>query len=370
MKEFFDKRLKSHFPWALLWVVLALSAIGLLNLYSATYNISQKEVSPLFRSQLVWFGIGITLSFVILWIDYRILLRLANPFYLFSVVLLVLVLFFGKEVAGNKNWLVLGPVTVQPSEFAKIAFILALARMLADHPSLQGYGMKDLIRPTLLLLPPLVLIVLGKDIGSSLFLVLTFASLVLFAGVRKRVVLVSLFLALIGVFGVYQKVLSPTQQSRIQTFFNPEADPKGRGYHLLQSKIAVGSGRFFGKGYLKGMHNKLLYLPEKHTDFIFPVWAEEWGFLGSIVVLGLYLTILMTGLQLASKAKEPFGIYLALGVTVLFFWQVAINLGGVLGLMPLTGVTLPLLSYGGSSLVTILIGIGLLMNISMRRFMF
>src|SRR5262249_37080008 len=140
--------------------------------------------------------------------------------------------------------------------------------------------------------------------------------------------------------------------------------------HLLQSKIAVGSGQIVGKGYLKGMHNKLLYLPEKHTDFIFPVLAEEWGFVGAMVVLLLYLALLVFGINLASKAKEAFGVFLALGVTSLFFWQIAINIGGVLGLMPLTGVTLPLLSYGGSSLVTILIGISLLLNISMRRFMF
>lgn len=363
-------RLKSHFPWTLTWITFTLILIGLLNLYSATYSISSKGVSPLFLSQLIWFAVGITLGLMTLLIDYRILLRLAYPFYFTSLLFLIAVLFLGKEVAGNRNWLILGPLTLQPSEFAKIAFIVVLARYLSDHPSLLGYHFKDLIRPFLLFAPPLVLIVLEKDIGSSLFLVLTFASLVLFAGVRKKVVIVSLVMALIGVVGAYQKVLSHRQQARIHAFLHPEEDPKGRGYHLIQSKIAVGSGRFLGKGYLKGMHNKLLYLPEKHTDFIFPVWAEEWGFLGSIVVLGLYLTLLFLGVQLASRAKEEFGVYLAIGISALFFWQIAINLGGVLGLMPLTGVTLPLLSYGGSSLVTILIGIGLLMNISMRRFMF
>lgn len=367
---FFDKRLRSHFHWTLLWVTLALAAIGLLNLYSAAYDISARGVPPLFLSQLIWFAIGLTLAFLALLVDYRILIRLAYPFYGVSVLLLVAVLFFGKEVAGNKNWLILGPLTMQPSELAKIAFITVLARYLSDHPAIRGYGFKDLIRPLILLMVPLVLIVLGKDIGSSIFLVLTFASLLLFSGLKRTVVLVCVLVGLVGVVGVYKKVLSPHQQSRIEAFLHPEEDPKGRGYHLLQSKIAVGSGQFFGKGYLKGMHNKLLYLPEKHTDFIFPVLAEEWGFLGSTVVLGLYLTLLIIGIQLASKAKEGFGVFLALGVTALFFWQIAINLGGVLGLMPLTGVTLPLLSYGGSSLVTILIGISLLMNISMRRFMF
>lgn len=366
----FDKRLRSHFHWPLLWVTMALATVGLLNLYSATYDIESGGVSSLFVSQMVWFMIGATLGFASLLIDYRILLRLAYPAYGISVLLLLLVLFFGKEVAGNRNWLVLGPVTMQPSEFAKLAFILALARYLSDHPTMRGYGVLDFLRPLALLLAPLILILLGKDVGSSLFLLFTFASLVLFAGLRVKVLLLCLAIGLVGAVGMYKKVLSGHQKARIEAFLHPDEDPKGIGYHLLQSKIAVGSGRFLGKGYLKGMHNKLLYLPEKHTDFIFPVLAEEWGFLGSMVLLGLYLAILIFGIQLASKAKEPFGVFLALGVTALFFWQVAINLGGVLGLMPLTGVTLPLLSYGGSSLVTILIGISLLLNISMRRFMF
>jgi rod shape determining protein RodA len=205
---------------------------------------------------------------------------------------------------------------------------------------------------------------------SSLFLILTFSSLVLFAGVKRTIVVWCMVLALIGSFGAYKKVLKPHQKARIQAFMHPDEDPKGAGYHLLQSKIAVGSGQVFGKGYLKGMHNKLLYLPERHTDFIFPVWAEEWGFFGSVFILGLYGALLLIGIQTASKAKEIFGIFLALGITALFFWQIVINIGGVLGLMPLTGVTLPLLSYGGSSLITIFIGIGILMNIAMRRFMF
>lgn len=366
----FDKRLKTHFHWPLAWATIALAVVGLLNLYSATYDLTNGATSPLFLSQLVWFAIGLTLGVITLFVDYRILIRLAYPLYGLSIILLVLVLFFGKEVAGNRNWLMIGPFTMQPSEFAKIAFIIVLAKYLADHPTSRGFGAKGLLGPLALLLPPLLLILLGKDIGSSLFLLLTFGSLVMFAGIRMRILLICLLLGAVAAVGMYQKVLSGHQKARIQAFLHPDEDPKGMGYHLLQSKIAVGSGQVFGKGYLKGMHNKLLYLPEKHTDFIFPVLAEEWGFLGSIIVFGLYLAILFFGIQLASKAKEAFGVFLALGVTALFFWQVVINIGGVLGLMPLTGVTLPLLSYGGSSLVTILVGIALLLNISMRRFMF
>ncbi len=367
----FDKRLKVHFHWPLLWVTFALSAIGLINLYSATYNIAGRGVPSLFLSQLIWFAVGITLGFVTPLVDYRILIRLAYPSYFLSGGLLIAVLFFRKEFTGDRNMYAIGAFPMQPSEFAKIAFIIALGRYLADHtPPPGGYGMRDLIRPVLLLLPPLLFILLGKDIGSSLFLVLTFASLIVFAGVRGKVLLVSVLIGIIGVVGAYKKILSSHQRLRIEAFLHPDEDLKGMGYHLLQSKIAVGSGQIIGKGYLKGMHNKLLYLPDKHTDFIFPVLAEEWGFFGCSLVLALYTALLVFGIQLASKAKEGFGIYLALGITALFFWQVVINLGGVLGLMPLTGVTLPLLSYGGSSLITILIGISLLLNIAMRRFMF
>lgn len=366
----FDKRLKSHFHWPLFWVSLALSAIGAINIYSATYNVTEGRMSPLFISQLVWFGVGFTVALVLLFIDYRVLVRLAYPFYCLSVLMLVAVLFFGKEVAGNRNWLVVGPFTMQPSEFAKLAFVMALARYFSDHPTFRNYHFREMILPLIMLMIPFALILLGKDIGSSLFLILTFVSIILFAGVRRNFILIGLAVVLIGGVGAYKKVLSEHQKLRIEAFLHPDEDPKGRGYHLLQSKIAVGSGEFFGKGYLKGMQNKLLYLPDKHTDFIFPVLAEEWGFFGSMIVLILYLSLLIFGVQLAAKAKERFGVFLALGVTALFFWQIVINIGGVLGMIPLTGVTLPLLSYGGSSLVTVMVGISLLLNISMRRFMF
>ena len=284
---------------------------------------------------------------------------------------LLLVAYFGKTVGGNRSWLELGPISFQPSEFAKLALILALARFLAVHPPFRNaYRLLDLIRPGLMILIPLVLIVIGRDMGSVLFFAVTSASILAFAGVDRRAVVLILLVALVGGGVGYRYLLSDHQRGRIQAFVNPEQDPRGSGYHLIQSKITVGSGRLLGKGYLKGMHSKLLYLPEKHTDFIFPVFAEEWGLAGSLVVVGLFGVLLVSGLQIASKARDRFGLFLAVGITAMLFWQVAINLGGVLGLMPLTGVTLPLLSYGGSSMVTILLSLSLLLNISMRRFMF
>lgn len=365
-----DRRLKSHFHWPLFWTVMALLLIGIANLYSATYSLFQEGVSSLMMSQIVWVLIGFIAAIVLITIDYRLFAQFAYPLYIFSTLLLLAVLFFGKTISGNRNWLQLGPFTVQPSEFAKIAFVLVMARYLSGNPSPAGYSFKELMRPLGLLLPPLLLILLGKDMGSSLFFILTFVSMILFAKVRRKTLLIILILGILGGGMGYQFVLSPHQKLRIVSFLNPERDPRGQGYHVLQSKIAVGSGEFLGKGYLKGMHNKLLYLPEKHTDFIFPVLAEEWGFLGGTLVLVLYGALLHFGLQISMKARDRFGVFLGFGITALLFWQVAINLGGVLGLMPLTGVTLPFLSYGGSSMLSLLMGVSFLLNIGMRRFIF
>ncbi|MBI2981174.1 MAG: rod shape-determining protein RodA [Deltaproteobacteria bacterium] len=367
----FEKSRRAHFHWSLLGVVIAIIFIGLLNLHSATYDVTRGEISHLLWSQLIWLMIGSVIGLVFLMPDYRFLVQLAYPAYAFSLLLLILVVFFGKTVAGNRSWLVAGPLTFQPAEFAKLTLIFVLARYLSDHLKEKGgYGFSDLLLPGLLSVVPLVLIIFGKDLGSAIFFFVVSTTLFLFVGIQKRVILSGIVFLLVSGGVAYQFVLSTHQKARVEAFVNPGSDPQGKGYHLLQSKITVGSGRLLGSGYLKGMHSKLLFLPEKHTDFIFPVLAEEWGFLGSATVLVLYILLLVFGLEVARKARDRFGFFLALGVTVLFFWQIVINLCGVLGLMPLTGVTLPLLSYGGSSLVTVLMGIGLLLNVSMRRFMF
>ncbi|MDO8461592.1 MAG: rod shape-determining protein RodA [Deltaproteobacteria bacterium] len=365
-----DRRFKVHFHWPLLWTTLGLSAIGLVNLYSATLVLGQTGRPPLFMSQLVSIGIGFFCLFAVLVVDYRIFERVGYFLYLLSLVLLVLVIPFGKTVSGNRSWLDLGSFSFQPSEIAKLGFIFALSKFFSRAPKPEGHNFGSLGIPFLLCAIPLALILMEKDLGSSLFFVLIFASFTLFAGARKKTILILLVIGLVGAGVGYAKILSPHQKARISTFLHPASDPKGKGYHLIQSKVTVGSGKIFGKGYLRGMHNKLAYLPDKHTDFIFPVLAEEWGFLGSTVVFSLYFMMIFFALGVAAKAKERFGVCLGFGIAALLFWQVAINLGGVLGLIPLTGVTLPLLSYGGSSVITILIGIGLLLNISMRRFMF
>jgi rod shape determining protein RodA len=358
------------FNWALAVVVGMLLVVGLVNLYSAVYFWGEGGSVSLFWSQLVWTVIGLVLMLIVIVSDYRIFYRFAVPAYIVVCVLLALSIVAGTEVRGTHGWLKLGPFSLQPAEFAKVVYVLVAARFFSDHPNPDGYSLSDLWKPGVGMLIPFALIMMQGDLGTSLFLILIFVSMALFAKVKRRTLIACTIMGLVAAAGVYSFGLKEYQRNRIFSFFNPEADIRGSGYHIVQSKIAVGSGQLFGKGYLKGNINKLRYLPERHTDFIFPVFAEEWGFIGSLFILGLYASLLMMGIEIGSKARDRFGSFVAIGVVSLIFWQVAINLGGVLGLMPLTGVTLPLMSYGGSSMVAVMLAIGLLFSIHLRKFRF
>lgn len=366
----FDRRLLTNFNWGLLAVILALSAIGITNLYSATSSFDSTVQMNFFQDHMLRTGIGLFFVLVITSVHYRHFQALSYGIYAFSMLLLVLVLVFGSKIYGHQSWLSLGPVRIQPSEFAKLGFIIGMARHMTTWIPGKNATLKDLIPSFILFLIPTLLVLLQGDLGSSLFFGLIYGTLILIHGVQKRI-LFSLLggLAIVSVLA-YFFFLSPYQKNRIATFMNPELDHKGSGYHLIQSKIAVGSGGFTGKGFLKGQTHKLKFIPERHTDFIFPVFAEEWGFLGALVVLGLFFIFFLMGLEIATRTPDRYGFYLVVGVCALFFWHLVINLGGVLGLMPLTGVPLPLFSYGGSALLTNWLGIALLLNISMRRFMF
>ncbi|MBT3180975.1 MAG: rod shape-determining protein RodA [Deltaproteobacteria bacterium] len=358
------------FSWPLLGVTMTIVVVGLVNLYSAVYFWGEGGSQQLFWSQLVWTVIGSVIMVLVAALDYRIFYRFSYVFYILVSILLVLALILGQAVRGTHGWIQLGPVSLQPAEFAKLAYIFVAARYFANNPNPDGYRLLELWKPGLLMLISFTLIVVQGDMGSSLFIICIFISMSLFAKVKKRTIVSCAILAAIVAIGVYNFGLKDYQKERIFTFMNPEADVRGGGYHLMQSKIAVGSGQMFGKGYLKGNINKLRYLPERHTDFIFPVFAEEWGFFGSLLLLALYAALLLIGIDIGSHARDRFGAFVAIGVVSLLFWQLAINLGGVLGLMPLTGVTLPLMSYGGSSMIAIMASIGLLFSIYRRRFMF
>ncbi|MBF0491381.1 MAG: rod shape-determining protein RodA [Deltaproteobacteria bacterium] len=364
------KKLFFRFPWGVFFIILLWVSLGLINLYSATYRFDQPGASLLFRSQLLWICIGLGLLFFLLWMDTHFFFEYSYLLYGFSILLLLLVFFFGRSVAGQQNWIVIGKFSFQPSELAKLAFILALSRFYSEKIPREGLSFKVLLLALLLLILPTSLILLQKDLGGSLFFILLFFTLTFFTPFKIRYVLLIFCVGALACFALYQWGLKPYQKDRIKIFMNPEKDPRGSGYHLMQSKIAVGSGGLIGKGYLKGNMNKLKFLPERHTDFIFPVLAEEWGFAGAALSLAVMLIFLLLGIEAAYQTKDAFGSLVSLGIVGLFFWHLVINLGGVLGLLPLTGVPLPFFSYGGSSVLTMMMAVGLLMNIRMGRYMF
>jgi rod shape determining protein RodA len=365
-----DKRKISRFNWHLFAVVVLLCVAGLVNLYSAQGYWGGGGNMPLFWSQIAWVGIGIGLMLLISFFDYRLLERIATPVYVLSMALLLLVLLFGHEVAGHRSWLAIGGFGIQPSEFAKLALVVMLAGYFSGRPRPEGVSLLGMWRPFLYSAIPAVLVVLQGDLGSAIFFALIFGTYAWFGRLKGKGVATLVLLAFLGAAILYFFGLSGYQKARFASFVDPTMDAKGSGYHMIQSRIAVGSGKFLGKGFLKGNINKLRYLPEKHTDFIFPVLAEEWGFAGSAVVLLLYFLLFAVALDITKNARDRLGVFLALGVVAFLFWHVVINLGGVLGLMPMTGVTLPFMSYGGSSMMITMGALGLLFSINMRRHRF
>ena len=363
----FDRRLIMNFDWPSLVTAGLISALGVLNIYSSTYP-HPGGGTPLYLKQVYWLILGFGVLFLILACDYRTLIRYGYPFYIFCLCLLVLVMVIGRTTSGSQRWLPLGFISFQPSEVAKIGLILVLARFFTEKELAQGYGLRDLAIPFFLLALPALLVFKQPDLGTVVLLGFIFFSTLTIVGVRPRVWL-ALGAACAIAAPIFWLFLKDYQKTRLRVFLDPELDPLKTGYHITQSKIAIGSGGFWGKGFLEGTQSQLHFLPEQHTDFVFSVWAEEWGFVGSFVLLFLLLFLVSRGLKIASNSKDRGGAVLAIGISAMIFWQAFINIGMVVGIVPVVGVPLPLFSYGGTSLITTLIGIGILMNVSMRRFM-
>ena len=300
--------------------------------------------------------------------DYKLLDQWAHPIYIICIILLIYVLLFGKSVGGSKRWLILGPVSVQPSELVKIGIIIILARYYSKFTKRSGFTFRELLFPLTLILIPFILIVKQPDLGTAILIALIAASMTVYVKIERRsfMWIVSSCAIMIPVVWFF---LKGYQKQRILTFLNPERDPLGAGYHIIQSKIAIGSGMMFGKGFLKGTQNVFSFLPEHHTDFIFSVLAEEWGFVGSGVFLLIFLIFILWGLNVAYRCRDPFGTILSVGIVSMISWGGAINIGMAMGLIPVVGIPLPFISYGGSSIITMLMSAGLLLNVSMRRFM-
>ncbi|HSD10320.1 MAG TPA: rod shape-determining protein RodA [Candidatus Binatia bacterium] len=368
-----DKRLAQHIDLLLLMLVTAIISIGVTTVYSATYAQAQSQMSALVWRQALWACGGAVAMFALLLFDYRKLERYAYVIYLGVLQLLVLVPLAGYLSGGSRRWIHLGFFALQPSELAKLALVIVLARFFHRDTVHESYGVKEILLPAALCALPAVLTLAQPDLGSAAVMGFVFVSVVLIAGLRLRVLLTLVLVGLLGIYAAGHSLwshLKPYQQKRILTFLNPESDPLGSGYHLIQSKIAVGSGMFWGKGFLHGTQNRLQFLPEQHTDFIFSVFAEEWGFVGCATLVLLYAALLLRGLPVVARAKDRFGALVAFGVVAMIFWQAFVNVAMTTGLLPVVGITLPFFSYGGSSMITLLLGVGLLLNVSMRRFTF
>ncbi len=355
--------------WPLLGLTFLLFALGLLNLYSASgFRLEEGlSVNPYYQKQFLWgcLGLGCMLFFAIL--DYRHLRLLAWPLFIASVLLLLAVPMWGKTIYGAKRWISLGFFNLQPSELAKITILLVGAKILsAKQGRLDWAGLFFVLGIGML---PAGLIIMQPDLGSGLNLLLLLGGIILYRGLTARVMkTMALVLPMLVPLGWF--VLKDYQKQRIITFLNPGSDPRGAGYHIIQSQIAIGSGELWGKGFLAGTQSQLRFLPEKHTDFAVAVFGEEWGFVGSITLLSFFCLFLLSIFSTARDAKDRFGSFLAAGVFFYFFWQILINMGMVLGLMPVVGIPLPFISYGGSATVVNFCLVGLVLSVSMRRFVF
>jgi rod shape determining protein RodA len=365
----FDRRFVQYFDWGLLGLILLIGLLGLVTLYSAVTSATPTPQKTLYFKQMIWYGAGMTGMVFSFSINYKSLYRWSPAIYAVCILLLIYVLIMGKYIGGARRWLILGPVSIQPSELIKIAVIISLARYYSKHANPRGFTLSELLTPLMLTIIPFMLIVKQPDLGTAMVVVLIAGAMTVFVKIERRSLLCIITTCTITGPLVWF-LLKGYQKKRILTFINPDRDPLGAGYHIIQSKIAIGSGMIFGKGFLKGTQNALSFLPEQHTDFIFSVLAEEWGFVGSVFILFLFLVLIIWGLNIAYRCRDPFGTILAVGATAMIFWQVFINIGMAMGLMPIVGVTLPFISYGGSSIVSIMICVGLLMSISMRRFLF
>lgn len=349
------------FDWVLVAVTFLLLGVSLLTLYS----LSAVSGTDYFLKQFIFSVIGLSGMFFFAFLDYRHIQKYSTALYFITLIVLLLVLVFGVAVRGTAGWLSFGAFQIQPVEIAKVTLIIFLASFISQKKSELGEWTR--VIASLVLSTLLIFLVLKQpDLGSSLVLAAIWGGMILASGLRMKHFLVLLMLSTAIVFGSWF-ALEGYQKDRINTFIHPESDPRGSGYNVLQAIVAVGSGGFSGKGIGHGSQSQLNFLPEKHTDFIFAVVAEELGLIGAFFVMCLYLSLLYRVRRIGAMASDNFGYLVAVGIFIMLFSQIAINVGMNVGLLPVTGLPAPLLSYGGSSLVSTLVSLGLLLNIYQRR---
>lgn len=366
-----EKRsLSQRIDWRLVMVILLLNTVGLLNLYSATHGIQVTSLSGNFLFQIIWILLGWAVFITVTLLNYKHLVRFAYLFYFTNLAALLLVPFVGQSIYGAKRWLDLGLFHFQPSETMKIALILVLTNLLVHHRSSLTLSLRDLVAPFALTLIPFILTLRQPDLGTGLMFLAIFFSMTLFVGIQRRILIAFVLIGIVTIPLAWNFALKDYQKARVLTFLDPSSDPQGSGYNSNQSKISVGSGQVFGKGFRKGTQSQLRFLPERHTDFIFSVLSEEHGFLGSFLTIGLFAALFFLGIHIASKAPDKMGALLAFGSVAVLFWHTSVNIGMVIGLLPIVGIPLPLLSYGGSNLLLTMVALGLISSVTFNKYLF
>lgn len=361
IKNFFKKASKINY--LLLINVFLIFILSLTTIYSATLSKS----SSFFKKELIWFVIAILVYLVVSFIDYKKYAKYSAYIYIFNIALLISVLIIGTKRLGARRWLDLGPVTIQPSEFAKLLLIFTFANFLITNYDEKYMGFKSMFFSFLHIFPVFILIAIEPDLGTSLVIILIYGVLLFLNKLEWKCIFSVLGSIVFFIPIAYKFLLKDYQRDRVNIFLNPEIDALGSGWNITQSKIAIGSGQIYGKGFMNNTQGKLRFLPESHTDFIASVFLEERGFVGGIVLITLYIFLLAQIIYIADTTEDKFGKYVAYGIATIFFFHIFVNLGMIMGIMPVTGLPLLLMSYGGSSLVFSFLMLGIVQSIKIHR---
>lgn len=363
MSQLLQRRTRRPFDWVLFGLVFLLATIGILSLVSA----SVADGSSHYARQLLWYGIGFTGAGFIASQDYRLVARLAYPALVVGIILLFFVTVAGTSINGSKRWLAFGGFSVQPSEFVKLAVVLVTARYFSDHERPEGRGVRDLIVPVGLIAVPFIQILSQPDLGTSLTLWMIFGTIAAFDRIKPTLTASLIIATLIAIPLMWGFVMKEYQKDRVRAFMDPEAELQGDAWQVRQSRIAIGSGGATGKGWLQGTQVQGGFVPYDESDFIFTHTGEQFGFVGSTVLMGTYIALLLWALQIARMARDRFGVLCAVGIAALYFWHITVNIAMNIGLLPVVGLWLPFLSHGGTSVLVVMFSAGILMSISMRR---
>ncbi len=363
-------QLLKRYDFSFLGSMAAIFLVGVLNLYSATHSQTNEGLDSLYKSQIIWFFISVSVAVLVSFINPKTFERFSYAAFIATLFLVFLVLLMGKVGMGAQRWLVLGPIRMQPSEFMKMGLVLALARFFSKVSPEKPLGFKDLILPGIVTMVPTVMVIVQPDLGTGMLLLFIFSLMIFYKRLQWKTILNLGVIACFSGVLMYNFGLKEYQRKRIHTFIDPYKDAKGSGYNAIQSEIAIGSGRLFGKGFKNSSQASLSYLPENHTDFVFAIFNEEHGFFGSVFLVILYLVLFMRLIWLASSVQRFYDSLLVIGIMSIFFWHTFINMAMVSGLLPIVGIPLPLMSYGGSSMLNFGVGIGMATSIANSKNLF